>query len=119
MHLTTDLISSTRYQNTNEKRRQKEQVETEPLVHINVGLLADDVGEAAPDTLDGGHSEHDFLLPVHVRVLHTQNVLELFICYQRLQNKKFRQLGYKQKDQSNKNHKYKKNRNKNQSNVRG
>lgn len=56
----------------------------EPLVHVYVGLLADDVGEAAADTFDGGKSEHYLLLSVHVRIEDTQNVLELLIGHQRL-----------------------------------
>ncbi|GER55364.1 oligopeptidase [Striga asiatica] len=55
-----------------------------PLVHVNISLLANDIGKPAADTLDGGQREHDLLLPVHVSVLHTQNVLEILICYQRL-----------------------------------
>jgi hypothetical protein len=56
----------------------------EPLVHVDVGLLADDVGEAAADTFDGGESEHYLLLSVHVRIEDTQYVLELLIGHQRL-----------------------------------
>jgi len=55
-----------------------------PLVHVDVGLLADDVGEAAADTLDGGHREHDLLLPIHVGVQQTQDVLEVLTRDQRL-----------------------------------
>jgi len=50
---------------------------TSPLVHVDVGLLADDVGEAAADTLDGGEREHDLLLAIHVGVEQTQDVLEV------------------------------------------
>jgi len=56
-----------------------------PLVHVDVGLLADDVGEAAADTLDGGEREHDLLLPIHVGVQQTQDVLEVLTGDQRLQ----------------------------------
>ena len=56
----------------------------EPLVHVDIGFLADDVGETAADTVDRGQRKHDFLLPIDVRVLHTKNVLEFFISYQRL-----------------------------------
>jgi hypothetical protein len=55
-----------------------------PLVHVDVGLLADDVGEAAPDTLDWGHGEHDLLLPIHVGVQQTQDMLEVLPGDQRL-----------------------------------
>jgi hypothetical protein len=34
-----------------------------PLVHVDVGLLGDDVGEAAADTLDGGEANMIFCLP--------------------------------------------------------
>jgi len=54
-----------------------------PLVHVDVGLLADDVGEAAPHTLDGGHGEHDLLLPIHVSVQQTQDMLEVLTGDQR------------------------------------
>ena len=56
-----------------------------PLVHVDVGLLADDVGEAAADTLDGGEREHDLLLAIHVGVEQTQDVLEVLPRDQRLQ----------------------------------
>ena len=48
------------------------------LVQVDVGLLADDVGEAAADTLDGGEGEHHLAVSVDVRVHHTENVLESF-----------------------------------------
>ena len=59
-------------------------IENSPLVHVDVGLLADDVGEAAADTLDGGHGEHDLLLPIHVGVQQTQDMLEVLTGDQRL-----------------------------------
>lgn len=62
----------------------------EPFVHVYVGLLADDVGETSPNTLDGGESEHDLLLSIDVGVQHTQNMLELLICDERLQQKKIK-----------------------------
>lgn len=55
-----------------------------PLVHVDVGLLADDVGVAAADTLDGGEREHDLLLAIDVGVEQTQDVLELLPRDQRL-----------------------------------
>lgn len=51
---------------------------TGTLVQVNVGLLADDVGESAANTFDGGESEHDLSVTVDVRVHHTKNVLESF-----------------------------------------
>mmetsp|Transcript_20181 Transcript_20181/g.59905 ORF Transcript_20181/g.59905 Transcript_20181/m.59905 type:complete len:215 (-) Transcript_20181:20-664(-) len=47
------------------------------LVHVNLSLLAADVGKSAANTLDGREGVHDFLLAVHVGVQQTQNVLEL------------------------------------------
>jgi len=61
-------------------------IQNSPLVHVDVGLLADDVGEAAADTLDGGHGEHDLLLAIHVGVEQTQDVLEVLPRDQRLQS---------------------------------
>jgi hypothetical protein len=61
-----------------------------PLVHVDVGLLADDVGEAAPNTLYGGHGEHDLLLPIHVGVQQTQNMLEVLAGDQRLRQQSSR-----------------------------
>lgn len=53
------------------------------LVHVDIGLLADEVGEAATDTFDGGESEHDFLLSIHICVQHTKDVLKILVCHQR------------------------------------
>lgn len=55
-----------------------------PFVHIDIGLLTDKVGESAPDTFNGRHSKHNLLLPINVGVQHTQNVLEVLVCNQRL-----------------------------------
>lgn len=55
-----------------------------PLAHVDLSLLAHQVGKAAPNTADGGHGVHDLLLAVHVGVEHTQNVLELLSRDQRL-----------------------------------
>lgn len=46
------------------------------FVEVNIGLLADNVGESTADTLDGGKSEHNLAVTVNVRVHHTKNVLE-------------------------------------------
>ena len=43
---------------------------------LNLSDFADEVGEASSDTLDHSESEHDLVLAVHIRVLHSQNVSE-------------------------------------------
>ena len=48
-----------------------------PLSHIDVGLLADEVGESSADTTDGGEGVHDLLATVDVGVQHTKDVLEV------------------------------------------
>lgn len=48
-----------------------------PLAHVNLSLLAGEVGEAATNTADGGQGVHDLLLAIHVGVQHTQNVLKV------------------------------------------
>jgi len=50
---------------------------TGALVHVNVGLLADDVGETATNTLYGGHGVHHLLLAINVGTEDTQDVLEI------------------------------------------
>ena len=47
------------------------------LRQVDVGLLEDDVGVSAADSLNGGHREHDVPLAVDVCVHHTENVLEI------------------------------------------
>lgn len=47
------------------------------LVQVNVALLANDVGDSSAHTTDCGQCEHHFLAAIHVRVAHTQNVLEV------------------------------------------
>src|SRR5690242_16514540 len=49
---------------------------TSALGQINIGLLADQVGVAAADTLDLGQGVHDLLLSIDVRVQQTDDVLE-------------------------------------------
>jgi len=56
-----------------------------PLAEVDIGLLAHEVGKAAPNALDGGQGVHDLVAPVHVRVQHTQDVLEALIGHQSLQ----------------------------------
>jgi len=55
-----------------------------PLAEVDVGLLADEVGKATPDALDGSQGVHDLVAPVHVRVQHTQDVLEPLVHHQSL-----------------------------------
>lgn len=50
-----------------------------PLLEVNVGLLANQVGEAATATLDGSEGVHDLTLAVNVGVHHTQDVRELVL----------------------------------------
>ena len=49
---------------------------TGTLAQINIGLLADQVGVAATDTLDLGQGVHDLLLAIDVCVQQTDDVLE-------------------------------------------
>lgn len=49
---------------------------TGALAKIDIGLLADQVGVAATDTLDLGQGVHDLLLSIDVRVQQTDDVLE-------------------------------------------
>ena len=48
-----------------------------PLVEIDIGLLADQVGVSATDTLDLGQGEHDLLLSVDIGVEETDNELKV------------------------------------------
>jgi hypothetical protein len=45
-----------------------------PLVQVDIGLLADQVGVAATDTLDLGQGVHDLLLSINVGVEKTQDL---------------------------------------------
>jgi hypothetical protein len=56
-----------------------------PLGHVDISLLAHDVGEFATDTLDAGQGKHDLLLSIDVSVDKTKNVFEISIRNQRLQ----------------------------------
>jgi hypothetical protein len=47
-----------------------------PLVQIDIGLLADQVGVSATDTLDLGQGVHDLLLAIDVGVQQSDDVLE-------------------------------------------
>lgn len=46
-----------------------------PLVEVNIGLLADQVGVPSSNTLDLGQGVHDLALSINVGVEQTQNVL--------------------------------------------
>jgi len=46
-----------------------------PLVQIDVGLLADDVGVSSTDTLDLSQGVHDLALSIDIGVQQTENVL--------------------------------------------
>ena len=48
-----------------------------PLGHVDVSLLADEVGESSADTTDGGEGVHDLLATIDVGVQHTKDVLEV------------------------------------------
>lgn len=48
-----------------------------PLVQIDIGLLADQVGVSATDTLDLGQGVHDLLLTVDIGVEKTQNLFRV------------------------------------------
>ena len=52
-----------------------------PLVEVDLGLFAADVGEAAPHTLDRGERELHLHLAVQVGVQHAQDVLEVRLVH--------------------------------------
>jgi hypothetical protein len=52
-----------------------------PLCHVDIGLLANQVGETTTDTLDGSQGVHNLSLTVDVRVEETENVLELVLIW--------------------------------------
>lgn len=56
-----------------------------PLVQINVGLLEDNVGVSAANSLDGGHGDAHLAFAFDVCVHKTQNVLEFLGNDERLQ----------------------------------
>lgn len=47
-----------------------------PLVEVDIGLLADQVGVSATDTLDLGQGVHDLLFAIDVGVQKTQNLFD-------------------------------------------
>jgi hypothetical protein len=50
-----------------------------PLVQVDIGLLADQVGETTTNTLDVSQGVHDLTLTINVGVEETQDVLELVL----------------------------------------
>ena len=52
---------------------------TSTSVEVDVGDLADEVGESSTDTLDNSKGEHNLDLTVNIGVLHSQNVSEV-VC---------------------------------------
>ena len=46
-----------------------------PLIQVNVGLFADNVGVSSSNTLDLGQGVHDLALSINVGVQQTENVL--------------------------------------------
>jgi hypothetical protein len=48
-----------------------------PLGEVDIGLLADQVGVTATDTLDLGQRVHDLLFSINVSVEETQDELEV------------------------------------------
>jgi hypothetical protein len=57
------------------ERRSKIDRVNSPLVEVNIGLLADNVGVTTTNTLDLGQGEHDLALSLNVGVKETENVL--------------------------------------------
>lgn len=61
-----------------------------PLGEVDIGLLADQVGVTATDTLDLGQRVHDLLLAVNIGVEQTQDELEVRLiagherCYRQI-----------------------------------
>lgn len=50
-----------------------------PLVEVDIGLLADQVGVSSTDTLDLSKSVHDLTATLNVGVKETQDVLQKFL----------------------------------------
>ena len=46
-----------------------------PLVEVDIGLLANQVGVSSTNTLDSGHGVHNLFLSIDVRVEETQDLL--------------------------------------------
>ena len=47
-----------------------------PLIEVDIGLLAHQVGVTTADTLDAGQGVHNLLLAIDVGVEKTENVLD-------------------------------------------
>jgi hypothetical protein len=56
-----------------------------PFTHVHVRLLADKVCKSSPHSLDRGQSKHNLLSSIDIRIQHTQNMLKILICDERLQ----------------------------------
>lgn len=65
---------------------------TGTLGQVDIGLLADQVGVAATDTLDLGQGVHDLLLAIDVGVEQTDDVLEAVASQQAVLMSRFRPL---------------------------
>jgi negative regulator of genetic competence, sporulation and motility len=68
-----------------------------PFTHVHVCLLAYKVCESPAHSLDRGQGKHDLLSSIDVRIEHTQNMLEVLVCNERLQSSP---------EQERKNHQY-------------
>jgi hypothetical protein len=55
--------------------------EDSPLIEVNIGLLADNVGVTTSNTLDLGQGVHDLPLSINVGVEETEDVLELHVGF--------------------------------------
>merc|ERR1719453_1878228 len=51
------------------------------LIHVDVALLANDVGKPTANSLDGCEGEHYLLSTIHVGVAYTQDMLEILRCH--------------------------------------
>lgn len=56
---------------------------TGTLVHVNLGLFTDEIGETTAETVDFGQGKHHIALSLHVCVENTQNVLKFGSLHQR------------------------------------
>lgn len=51
------------------------EIDSVPLLQVDIGFFADDVGVSPAHTLDLSQGVHDFALAIHVGVQQTQDVL--------------------------------------------
>lgn len=56
---------------------------TSALVHVNLGLLADEIGKPSAKTLDLRQAKDNITLSLNIRIQNTENVLELRSLHQR------------------------------------